>query len=193
MDIGKKLWVGIFLVFCFLNMKAQDKWTFEFRPNLDFPTTKIENEKIKTGFGFDATISYSFIKELGIYAGWGWNSYRAENILEIGDIDLDETGYTFGLQFIQPILESSLSYFVRLGGIFAHLEIENDAGEISASSDHKLGFEISGGLQLSHQSNFSLRPQIGYRSLAADFSQEDAIQQADLDNFFFGIGIAKTF
>lgn len=174
-------------------MEAQHKWTFEFRPNLDFPTTKIENEKIKTGFGFDASLAYNFISELGVYAGWGWNSYRAENIVEIGNIDLDETGYTFGLKYIQPINESSLSYFIRLGAIFAHLEIEDDAGEISASSNHQLGFEIAGGLQFSHQSNFSLRPQIGYRSLSADFSSEDFIQQADLDNFFFGIGIAKTF
>ncbi len=193
MKSEKHLWISLFLFLIFSSVTAQEKWSLEFRPNLDFPITKVENEKINTGFGFDASLSYNITEQFGVYVGWGWNIYRAENLPETGNIDMDETGYTFGIKFMHPISESSLSYFIRLGGIYAHVEVENEAGKNIADTGHEPGWEISGGFDFSHLSSFSLRPQVGYRNFSADFSSEDVIKQIDLNNFFFGIGIAKAF
>ncbi|AVR46349.1 opacity protein [Christiangramia fulva] len=193
MKINKKLGLGLLLFFSCLNLTAQQKWTFEFRPDLNFPTTKIENEKFNTGFGFDASISYKFTSAFGVYAGWGWNIYRIENLPDTGNIDIDETGYTFGVIFSHPISDPSFSYFLRLGGIYTHLELENGAGDTIASSDHQPGWEIAAGLDFSYFGSFSLLPQIGYRSFSADFSSEDIYPKIDLNNLFFGIGIAKSF
>lgn len=184
-----------FIIFFFVGtgLQAQGQWSFEFRPNLDFATTKIGEKKIKTGFGFDANLTYNFIDNMGVYAGWGWNTYRAENIPDTGNIDLNQTGYTFGLQYINSIKETSLGYFLRFGGIYAHVEVENEAGNNIADTSHELGWEIAGGLYLFNVSTFSLRPQLGYRSFSGDFSSGFVSDKLDLNNFFFGIGVAKWF
>lgn len=187
---------GIFiLIFIFIitSLQAQGKWSLEFRPNLDYATTKIGDEKIKTGFGFDANVTFNFITNMGVYAGWGWNSYRAENIPETGNIDLNQTGYTFGLQYINAINNSAIGYFLKFGGLFAHIEVEDETGDTIADTDHEWGWEITGGLYLFNVSTFSLRPQLGYRSFSGNFNSGSLGEQVDINDFFFGIGIAKSF
>lgn len=181
------------LFFSLSLVKAQEKWSFEFRPNLDFSTTKIGAESIGTGFGFDANISYNFIKNTGIYAGWGWNSYRVKNIPNIEDFDLNQTGYTFGFQYIHSIKESPLGYFVRLGSIYAHVEAENDAGINIAETGHEFGWEATAGIYLFNVSSFSLRPQVGYRHFSGDFNSDFNAERLKLHNFFIGIGVVKSF
>ncbi len=68
---------------------------------------------------------------------------------ETGDTDFEETGYTFGLQFIHPLGTSEkISYLIRAGGIYNHIEVENSAGDITADSGHGLGWEIGAGVQV---------------------------------------------
>ena len=64
---------------------AQNKWSVEFRPGINFPSEKIEESKIETGFGFELTISYNFMAHLDAYLGWGYNNFSIED----SDIDFD--------------------------------------------------------------------------------------------------------
>lgn len=176
---------------------AQDKWSVELRPNLAFPTEDLGNADIKTGFGFEAAVGYRFMEYLGAYVGWGYNTFNSDAAITFpgtGDTDFDETGYTFGLQFIHPIGSSdNLSYLVRAGGIYNHIEVENDAGDITADSGHGLGWEIGGGIQIGLGNNWNLRPQIGYRALSRDIEIGEVTTEIDLNYVAFGAGIVKIF
>ncbi len=176
---------------------AQDKWSVEVRPNLDFPTKDLGNADLKTGFGFEVAVGYKFMEHLGAYAGWGYNTFNSDIALTFPgpeDTDFDVTGYTFGLQFIHPIGASeNLSYLVRAGGIYNHIEVENDAGDINADSGHGLGWEVGAGVQVDLGSNWKLRPQLGYRALSRDIEIGTVTIDADLNYFSFGVGIAKAF
>ena len=173
---------------------AQEKWAVELRPNLDFPTDKIGEVDLKTGFGFEVAVNYNFMEHLGAYAGWGYNTFRSDSSNDIEDIDYDETGYTFGLQFIHPLGTSDkLSYLIRAGGIYNHVEIENESGDITEDSGHGLGWEVGLGIQYDLGNAWLLRPQVGYRALSGDFDIEGVKLDFDLNYISFGVGIAKAF
>lgn len=105
----EKLKIYVVALLCFsigVNlMSAQEKWTVELQPNLDFPTKDLGDANLKTGFGFEASVSYRFMEHLGAYVGWGYNTFNKDDasFAGEGDTDFDETGYTFGFQFIHPV------------------------------------------------------------------------------------------
>ncbi|MGB7841945.1 MAG: outer membrane beta-barrel protein, partial [Salinimicrobium sp.] len=162
------------------------------RPQLSFPTQQPELFDFQTGYGFDAMLSYNFMPQLGVYAGWGWNNFRIDDTAELGDWEVDETGYSFGLRFTNPI-SNNLSYFVGAGGTYKHLEGEDDAGDLSWDSGHELGWEVQGGLILDLGGGFDLRPQITYRSLSATANLGPVETNMDLQYLSIGLALAKRF
>lgn len=187
--------IGIFILLLTNTGFAQDKWSAELRPNINFATKDLGDAELKIGFGFEAAIGYRFMPHLGAYVGWGWNQFKSDNssFAGTGDTDFEETGYTFGLQFIHPINDSSISYLIRAGGIYNHIEVENSAGDITADSGHGLGFELGAGLNVDLGSNWNLRPQVGYRALSRDIEIGNTTTDVDLNYISFGVGIAKVF
>ena len=156
---------------------AQNKWSAEFRPGVDFPTEDFGDSNIKTGFGFEVTFAYRFMEHLSGYAGWGYNTFTIEDT----DFDFDETGYTFGLQFIHPIGSSeNLSY------------LEDNDGDLIDDSGHGFGWQVGAGIEYNLGNNWSLRPTIRYRSLSRDLEVEDTPLNVDLNYISFGLGISKT-
>lgn len=173
---------------------AQNKWSVEFRPNLDFPTKDIGDIEPKTGFGFEVAVSYNFMEHLGAYVGWGYNTFKTTSNMTAFDNDVDMTGYTFGFQFIHPIAEgSNLSYLIRAGGIYNHLEFEDSDGDIFEDTGHGLGYEFGLGIDYNFSETWHLRPQIGYRALSRDIDFNAIKTDVDLNYVALGIGIIKSF
>ncbi len=169
---------------------SQEKWSVELRPGINFPTSEFDTADIKTGFGFEVAVGYRFMEHLGAYAGWGYNNFK----LKDSDVDFDETGYTFGLQFIHPIASSeSLSLLLRAGAIYNHIEVEDNDGNLIDDTGHGLGWEVGAGLNYNIGANWSLRPQIGYRAFSRDLDIEGTKIDIDVNYIAVGIGIAKIF
>lgn len=186
----KFLLVLLGLVLCSTYLHGQNKWSAEFRPNINFPTSDFVDTDIKVGFGFEVAIGYQFMEHLGAYVGWGYNNFKPKDL----DIDFDETGYTFGLQFIHPIGSSeSLSYLFRAGAIYNHIELEDIDGNLIDDTGHGFGWEVGAGFNYLLGSNWNLRPQIGYRALSRDLTFEGSTTSIDVNYIAFGLGIAKTF
>ncbi len=185
--------IAFLIVLISQTLLAQEKWSVEIRPGLKLATKDIDNADLKVGFGFEATIGYNFMEHTAAYVGWGYNRFRAVNSFAGEDADFEETGYTFGLRFIHPLGDSSLSLLARAGGIYNHIEIENDSGDIIDDSGHGLGWEICAGLDIDMGKNWSLRPQIGYRSLSRDIEVAATTIDAKLNYISFDMGVSKHF
>lgn len=186
----KLVLITTLLLYSFCSLEAQNKWSAEFRPGLNFPSEEIGDSKIETGFGFEATVGYRFMEHLHAYAGWGYNTFS----LEDSEADLDETGYTFGLQFIHPLGSSeSLSYLLRAGGLYNHLEFEDGDGDLIDDSGHGLGWQVEAGVDYELGNNWSLHPTVRYRSLSRDLKFDGLTFDTDLNYLSFGLGIAKSF
>ncbi len=193
MEKVKPILLGVFfLMFCNFSI-AQNQWTGEFRPGLSFPTDEIAGSDVKTGFGFELTIAYNFSESLGAYAGWGWKEFKANDALGVVNVDFEETGYTFGLQFMHPTWISSLSYLLRTGAVYNHLEAEDNSGNRIANTGHNFGWQLEGGVAIDLSGGFSLRPSIRYRSLPGEFEMGITTVNADLNYISFGVGLAKIF
>src|SRR5688500_18968860 len=105
--------------------KAQDRWSVEFRPGINFLTRNTVNTNLETGYGFEGTVAYRFIPHLGTYAGWVWNKFSTDQSFAGTNVDFEETGYTFGLQWLRP-LTSNINYLVRGGGMYNQIKVQNN-------------------------------------------------------------------
>jgi opacity protein-like surface antigen len=172
---------------------AQDKWNLELRPGLNYATKDISDADLGVGFGSELTIAYRFMPHLAAYAGWSYNNFAVNQSFAGADASFEETGYTFGLQFIHPIGESDIKYLVRAGGTYNHIEIENNDGDITIDSGHGLGWQAEAGLSIPLSEKFSLLPSIRYRSLSRDIEIENVNTSVQLNYFSVGVGLSWSF
>jgi opacity protein-like surface antigen len=173
---------------------AQERWAFEGRVGAAFPTQDIGSDELGTGVAFEGTFHYRFAPHLGAYAGWGWTMFNAETSFAGADMDFEETGYSFGLRFEHPFTDDApLAGWIRAGGTYDHIEIEDDEGDIVADSDHGLGFEVAGGVAMSLGSRWSLTPGLRYSSLSHDIEIGSATTEMDLQYLALEVGLAWRF
>jgi len=179
------------IVFAFTSQftVAQDRWSFELRPGVNFATKKLGDANLNTGFGAEGTFAYRFMPHLSVYAGWSWNKFGSDQKIDGTSLDFEETGYTYGLQYIHPIGNSNINMLARAGGLANHIEAEND-GDVIADSGHGFGWQIEGGLAIPLSEKWQLLPSVRYRSLSRDITIETTSTSVDLNYISVGLGIA---
>jgi opacity protein-like surface antigen len=185
-----------FLAFITLSSVAQEsgkRFGFELSSGVSVATSKPGDAEMKTGFGIEGIFHYQFMPFTGVYVGWGWNRFSSENSFAGMNADFEETGYVFGLQFKHPIGNLPISYYVRAAGLYNHIEIENEAGDIINDSGHGMGWQLAGGLDVNLGKNWSLAPGVKYNSLSRDIDFEGVNEQMDFNYLSFRVGILKKF
>lgn len=184
---------ALIIFFVFNQSFAQNKWSLELRPGVNYATQDIADADLGLGFGGELTIAYRFMPHLAAYAGWSYNNFAVDQSFAGSDASFEETGYTFGLQFIHPIGETNISYLVRAGGTYNHIEIENNAGDIIIDSGHGLGWQAEAGLVIRLSEKLSLLPSVRYRSLNRDIDINGVNTSINLNYLSFGVGISWVF
>jgi len=169
------------------------RFGFELSGGASVATKDLSDAKLKTGLGFEGIFHYRFMPHTGVYAGWGWNKFGSDQSFAGTDIDFEETGYVFGLQFKHPISNSAIAYYLRAGGLYNHIEIENEDGDIVKDSGHELGWQLAGGFDISLGKNWSLTPGVKFNSLKCDVENNGVEVPLDLNYLQFRVGILKTF
>lgn len=186
--------VSILLLFVSNPVMAQDRFGVELRIAPQFATQDLGDANLNTGFGSEVVFSYRFLPHLAAYGGWGYGRSSADGTSFAGtDVDVEETGYTFGLQFVHPVRTSRYGYFIRAGGVYNHIEIENDAGDITADSGHGLGWQIGAGPVVTLGQKWTVMPGLRYRSLSRNIDVGGGSADVDLTYFSAGVGITRTF
>lgn len=183
----------LLVLFAFQTLSAQDRFSVELRGGASFATEKLGDTDLAIGFGFEGILAYRFMSHLGVYAGWGWNKFASDNSFAGTEVDFEETGYMFGFQFSHPIGKSPVAYYVRGGGIYNHIEVENNNGDIIADSEHGIGWQLGAGVDISLGSNWHLIPGVKYQALSRDIKLETTTTAVDLNYISASIGIAKKF
>jgi opacity protein-like surface antigen len=172
---------------------AQKKWSFEIRPGVNFATKDLGDANLKTGFGIEGSFAYQFMPHLGAYAGWGWNKFSADKSFAGNKIDFNETGYCFGLQFMHHFKNSVISYMVKGGGTYNHIETENSAGDIINDTGHGLGWQLGAGVKIPLTMRVFLTPEVRYRSLSRDIKMGEVNRPVDLNYVSAGVGLSFKF
>lgn len=177
--------------------EAQDRFSIEFRPGVNFPTKELSGTDLKTGFGFEAIVAYEFMTHFGVYAGWGWNRFESQHSFAGPDMTFEETGYTYGLQFMHALGESDMSLLARAGMLSNHIEIEDSNGDIIGDSGHGfkegIGWQFEGRLSWPLGEKWALVPSMRYRSLPREIKIGATGTEVVLNYFSLGLGISRSF
>jgi len=185
--------ISLVIVCISLSVGAQDRWSLAIGSGAAFATQDLGDADLDTGFGFEGTVVYRFMPHLAAYAGWGWSQFSADQSFAGTDVDFEESGYTFGLQFIHPFGTSKIDYLIRAGGVFNHIEAENTEGDIVGDSEHGLGWQIDAGLAIPLGSRWQVTPGVRYRALSSDIDMDDAETAVDLTYLSAGVGVSWSF
>jgi opacity protein-like surface antigen len=173
--------------------EKEKRFGFELSGGASFATRELGGADLKFGFGGEGIFHYRILPHAGVYAGWGYNTFSAENSFAGNEIDFEETGYVFGLQFKHPIGISPVSYYVRAGALYNHIELENTDGDIIGDTGHGFGWQAAGGVDIPLGRNWSLTPGVKFNSLSGDVNMEGTTTQLDLNYLQVRVGILKKF
>lgn len=192
----KVILVVAFILVFFFNSIAQEKekrFGFELSSGASFATQKLGGAELNPSIGFEGILHYRFLLHTGMYGGWGWNRFGSDNSFAGRDVCFEETGYVFGLQYKHPFGESNTSYYLRAGGLYNHIEIENADGDITHDSGHGLGWQLAGGFDINLGKNWSLTPGVRFNSLSRDVANEGVNVPMNLNYLQVRVGILKKF
>jgi hypothetical protein len=172
--------------------QAQVPLGLELSGGAAFPTKDFGDAALKTGAGFEFTATLRVLPHMHVYGGWDWHSFVMDRAFYGTKFDVEDTGYAFGLMFRHPLVRDN-SGWIRAGGIYNHIEIENDAGDIVADSGHELGWEVGGGMFIPLTQNLALTPGVRYRALSAEVTPAQTVRPVDLNYVTAQLGLAWTF
>ena len=189
----KTVLLTLLLMSTSLFAQSNNNWSLDFRSAGSYATKNLGDAELGLGLGYELTIAYKFMPHLSAYAGWGWNQFSSIESFAGSDLDVEETGYTLGFQFVHPLGETILSSFLRAGGIYNHIEIENNSGDIIIDSGHGLGWQVETGVAIAVSEQFQLVPSLRYRSLSRDLDTENGSMSVELNYLSAGVGFTWSF
>lgn len=192
----KGLFVVLALVLFSISMMAQEnepRFAVEVNGEVSIVSTDLNGANLNTGLGFETIFQYRFMPYTSLYGGWGYTHFNANESFAGTDIDFEQTGYILGLQFKNAIGSSPLSYFLRAGLLYSHIETENNDGEIISDTGHGVGFQIAGGLEVALGKDWSIAPGIRFNNLSGETVLSDVNHQLELRYVSARIGIIKRF
>ena len=175
---------------------AQDyekRFGVELNGDVSFVSSDLAGANLNTGLGFETILQYRFMPFTSVYGGWGYSHFNADDSFAGSDTDFEQTGYILGLQFKHPIKTSPVSYFLRAGLLYSHIEIENNNGEIISDTGHGVGWQAAAGIEIALGKNWSLAPGLKYNWLSGETDFENAKYQLDHRTVSARIGIIKRF
>lgn len=175
------------------DLVKEKKFGFELNGGVSIALTEPTNTHFLPGFGFEGVFHYSFNKNFGVYAGWGYNDLFADLSFLGADKDFEETGYIVGIQYTHPLESTNIKPFLRTGILYNHIEIEDNSGTIIKDSGHGVGFQIATGIDIPLRSNWHLIPGLKFNSLSREIAIESAKQTIEYQYIQLRFGIMKKF
>ena len=179
------------------SLPAQSPFSVEIGGGVAVPVQDFGNADLGTGFGFGANVRYRFQPHFSAYAGWEWHHFSAE--LAPDELDVEETGYTFGLRYEHPFGSErpagspSPAVWVRAGGTLAHFEAEDEAGDPAGDADHGLGWEAGAGISWPITNRIAVTPGMRLRMLKREINMGLGVQDATLSYLAAGVGVVIGF
>jgi hypothetical protein len=146
---------------------AQNRFAVDLNVGGAFPTTEFGGSDLDPGLGLGFAGNVRVMPHAFVYAGWDYHRFVTKQAILGSDFDVDDTGYAFGARFQHPIL-ARVDVWVRGGGIYNHVELEDENGNIVADSGHELGWEGGGGFGFNVTDRFAIMPGARFRTYSAD-------------------------
>ena len=179
--------------FTVMAQESGNRFGIELNGEAAFVSSDLNDASLNGGLGFEAILQYRFMPFTSVYGGWGYSHFNAETSFAGQDTDFEQTGYILGLQFSHSIGASPVSWFVRGGLLYSHIETEDNTGSIISDTGHGVGYQVAGGIEVLMGNNWSLAPGIKYNSLSGETGLEGVNYALDLRHVSARLGVIKRF
>ena len=176
-----------------LAQENERRFGVEINGDVSFVSSDLAGASLNTGLGFEAILQYRIMPFTSVYGGWGYSHFNANESFAGSDVDFEQTGYILGLQFKHPVGNSPVSYFVRAGALYCHIETESNNGDIISDTGHGIGWQAATGIEVALGRNWSLAPGLKYNWLSGETNFEGTNYQLDHRTVSARIGIVKRF
>jgi opacity protein-like surface antigen len=80
-----------------------------------------------------------------------------------------------------------------VGGIYNHIELEAEDGDLVADSGHELGWEAGAGFAIPLGQRFAVTPGVRYRTFSAQLDLGDGRMDVDLSYVVIDVGMSYAF
>ena len=172
---------------------AQSGGSVELRGGVNVAVDQFAGTDLSTGSALEIGLDVRVAPALFVYGAWDWQNRGAKSPLFGATVDVEDTGYAFGLKFVAPG-SSRAKPWLRAGGLWNHVEIENEAaGDLIADSEHTWGFEVGGGLDIGLSDRWSLNPGVRYRRFEPNVRFGGLESSATLSYVVIDVGVALKF
>lgn len=172
--------------------QAQVPVSLELRGGAALPTADLGDATLDGGGGFGAFIAYRLRQHIDAYAGWEWHHFTTDKPFAGGDYDVEDTGYSFGLELRHPAL-LPFGLWARAGGIYNHVVLEDANGDVVADSGHELGWEAGGGAWVPLTQQLALMTGVRYRTFSATLNPGAGHVPVDLSYVAAELGVTWMF
>jgi hypothetical protein len=162
-------------------LHGQDRWRLELRSGDAYATQDLGEVELGRGDGVGVSTEYRFIKRLALFGGWDRFRFNAYESSAPARLDVEETGYAFGLSFEHPVRDKWNPFLrFRAGGTYCHVETDDQERTLS-DTGHGFGWEAGVGLgfAIGHRVDITA-PAIRFRSLSRDVLLNGTNSRADL-------------
>lgn len=173
--------------------QEEDRWRIEILPGVAKPTKRLGVLDLGAGGGFEANIGFRLLPHLATYGGWDWHRFKANVPFASNKMEVEETGYAFGLRFEHPIRSLSRTLVLRAGGTYNHIEMEDSAGRFVSDSGHGLGWEAGIGVGFRLGERWRITPGMRFRSLSRDLIEASVVNPVTLRYVAFEVGFGRSF
>lgn len=185
------VFAAVLLAFGAGAVQAQERVSLELRGGAAIPTADLGDAALNPGAGIGFNVAVRFLPYMQAYGGWDWVRFTTDQPFAGSDFDVENTGYAFGLQLKQSLF-GNVSGWLRAGGLYKHIELENDALAEAIDSGHELGWEAGGGVSIPLTDRLAVTPGLRYRTFSADVEVNNVSIPVDMSWLGIEIGLNYT-
>ncbi len=172
-------------------VEGQNRFAVELRGGAGFAEDMADTQ-LGAGGGLELTARVRVLPHLSLYGGWDWYRFATDEQLLDSELDVEDTGYAFGVHFGHP-LRGDIGGWVRAGGIYDHIELEDDEGTLVGDTGHELGWEAGAGAIIPIGERFALTPGVRYRTFQGEITSGGEPIDLELTYFAAEIGLSWSF
>ncbi|WGK63999.1 outer membrane beta-barrel protein [Croceiramulus getboli] len=163
-----------------LDCYAQEAWNLSFSPALNFPISKVQDEPLRIGNGFEFGVDYQWSERIQPYVGVIWNRFDTDEDFDEPNIRYVQKGVAVGLRYHFALANGKAKIcFLRGGMVLMDLRTRSEGGEFDINTSFNIGAQFGAGLSLPLAHQWALRPELRWTLIN---HQADApFSSADLD------------
>lgn len=170
-----------------------ERFSAEVNSGISIATTKLSGITAYPGLNFEGLVHYHLVPQFGIYGGWGWNHFGVGKSFIGTDGSFEETGYILGVQYKQSFRNSPISGYLRLAGLYNHIETENSDGDIISDTGHGFGYQIGAGVEIPLGEKWSLTPGLKFNHLKKNSKFDGMLKEINHNYISLRIGLVRYF